>query len=172
MATGDRVKDAVKPVLAAQKAEKRKGQELEAFVTFRKASDSCANLLARGASDKQRSVLEKNAAKCNAAIQRLMAQLSPEQLEAALAMAGGAPAAAPAPTAAPAAAPAAPPPEPQQPASPAARRRVRALHAWNEAAGTSRGDLHFDAGCVSVFSLRAPRCSRVLSRVAATCSRS
>ena len=63
MATGDRVKDAVKLVLAAQKAEKRKGQELEAFVTYRKASDSCANLLARGASDKQRSVLEKNAAK-------------------------------------------------------------------------------------------------------------
>ena len=81
MASGDRVKDAVELVQAAAKTEKAKGQELQAFVQYRKASSKLAALAGQSdVTDKQRAVLEKHTAKASAAIQRLTQELSPEQL--------------------------------------------------------------------------------------------
>ena len=81
------LKQAVAKLQEAQKTEKKKGQQFQAVVHYLNASRQLdAVAAAPTASEKQRAALKKNKTKADQAIQRLMAKLTADELEALSAM--------------------------------------------------------------------------------------
>ena len=81
------LKQAVAKLQEAQKTEKKKGQQFQAVVHYLNASRQLdAVAAAPAASEKQRAALKKNKTKADQAIQRLMAKLTADELEALSAM--------------------------------------------------------------------------------------
>ena len=86
MASKEKLKEAKKLVNDALKAD-RKGNEFQSFVLLQKAADHCKWLLKEpGWEDKQRKELSKLRDKAGEAVQRLTIRLTPDQLDAAMAM--------------------------------------------------------------------------------------
>ena len=86
MASKEKLKDAKKLVNEALKADK-KGNEFQSFVLLQKAADHCKWLLKEpGWEDKQRKELSKLRDKAGEAVRRLTIRLTPDQLDAAMAM--------------------------------------------------------------------------------------